>query len=112
MLADAARWPEPDCRPWVTRPALHDRRDLGCHGVARSSDAMVMGDPDEVSSRRLTYPSKLRDCPMKKSVSLLVTDLDNTLWGGVLGEDGVAGLALGEDSPGSVYKSFQRVLRS
>jgi FkbH-like protein len=41
----------------------------------------------------------------------LVLDLDNTLWGGVLGEDGIAGIALGEDYPGSVYKRFQRVLR-
>ena len=41
----------------------------------------------------------------------LVLDLDNTLWGGVLGEDGAAGIALGEDHPGSVFKGFQRVLR-
>jgi FkbH-like protein len=42
----------------------------------------------------------------------LVLDLDNTLWGGVLGEDGLAGIALGEDHPGNLYKAFQRVLRS
>ena len=41
----------------------------------------------------------------------LVLDLDNTLWGGVLGEDGLAGIALGEDHPGSAYKAFQRVVR-
>ena len=41
----------------------------------------------------------------------LVLDLDNTLWGGVLGEDGIAGIRLGEDHPGSAYKAFQRVLR-
>ncbi len=42
----------------------------------------------------------------------LVVDLDNTLWGGVLGEDGLGGIALGEDYPGNVYKNFQRRLLS
>lgn len=38
----------------------------------------------------------------------LVLDLDNTLWGGVLGEAGLGGIALGEDLPGSAFKTFQR----
>ncbi|MCA8962943.1 MAG: HAD-IIIC family phosphatase, partial [Planctomycetes bacterium] len=39
-------------------------------------------------------------------------DLDNTLWGGVLGEDGLEGIALGDDYPGSCFRAFQReVLR-
>ena len=42
----------------------------------------------------------------------LVVDLDNTLWGGVLGEEGLGGIALGEDYPGNVYKHFQRRLLS
>jgi FkbH-like protein len=40
----------------------------------------------------------------------LALDLDNTLWGGILGEDGPGGIALGEDYPGNVYKAFQRYL--
>ncbi len=40
----------------------------------------------------------------------LVLDLDNTLWGGGLGEEGLGGIALGEDYPGNVYKAFQRRL--
>lgn len=42
----------------------------------------------------------------------LVLDLDNTLWGGVLGEDGLGGIALGEDYPGNIYKDFQRKVLS
>jgi FkbH-like protein len=38
----------------------------------------------------------------------LVLDLDNTIWGGVIGDDGPAGIQLGDDYPGSVFKSFQR----
>jgi len=42
----------------------------------------------------------------------LVIDLDDTLWGGVIGEVGTGGIALGEEYPGSVYKAFQRRLLS
>jgi FkbH-like protein len=39
----------------------------------------------------------------------LVLDLDNTLWGGVLGDDGLAGIALGEGSAvGEAHLSLQR----
>lgn len=38
----------------------------------------------------------------------LVLDLDNTLWGGVIGEDGINGIALGPNYPGSAFVAFQR----
>ncbi len=38
----------------------------------------------------------------------LVVDLDNTMWGGVIGEDGLDGIALGPDSPeGEAFLSLQ-----
>lgn len=40
----------------------------------------------------------------------LVLDLDNTLWGGVLGEDGIDGIKLGGDYPGKVFSYWQRSL--
>lgn len=42
---------------------------------------------------------------------LIALDLDGTLWGGVLGEDNVAGIALGGDHPGNAFVHFQRALR-
>jgi FkbH-like protein len=39
---------------------------------------------------------------------VLVLDADNTLWGGVVGEDGFDGIALGPDYPGNVFVDFQR----
>jgi len=42
----------------------------------------------------------------------LVVDLDNTLWGGVVGEVGIEGIALGPGYPGLAYQSFQAVLLS
>ncbi len=40
----------------------------------------------------------------------VVLDLDDTLWGGVIGDDGLAGIQLGDDYPGSAFKDFQRRL--
>ena len=40
----------------------------------------------------------------------LVLDLDNTLWGGILGEDGVDGIQIGGDYPGKAYSYWQRAL--
>jgi FkbH-like protein len=40
----------------------------------------------------------------------IVLDLDNTLWGGVVGEDGSEGLQLGADAPGNAFIAFQREL--
>jgi FkbH-like protein len=40
----------------------------------------------------------------------LVLDLDNTLWGGIVGEDGPSGLQLGSDAPGNAFNAFQETL--
>lgn len=40
----------------------------------------------------------------------VVLDCDNTLWGGVIGEDGIDGIAIGEDFPGSAFRDFQKLL--
>jgi len=45
-----------------------------------------------------------------KSRKCVVVDLDNTLWGGVVGESGPHGIALGPEYPGSAFVAFQRVL--
>ena len=41
------------------------------------------------------------------SKKVLVLDLDNTLWGGVIGEDGIEGIHLSEDGIGKIYRDFQ-----
>jgi FkbH-like protein len=42
---------------------------------------------------------------------VLCTDLDNTLWGGVLGEDGPEGIATGNAFPGNCYLDYQKYLK-
>ena len=44
----------------------------------------------------------------KGSAKVLALDLDNTLWGGVFGEDGVAKLLCDDEFPGNAFKAFQR----
>ena len=45
----------------------------------------------------------------KKSV---ICDLDNTLWGGIIGDDGVEGIAIGNEQPaGMSYTEFQSYLK-
>jgi FkbH-like protein len=41
----------------------------------------------------------------------LVLDADNTLWGGVIGEDGIGGIELSSAFPGIAFQEFQRVLK-
>lgn len=40
----------------------------------------------------------------------VVVDLDNTLWGGIVGEDGIERIGLGRDYPGNCYRDFQKEL--
>ena len=47
-----------------------------------------------------------------RSKKCIVLDLDNTLWGGIIGEDGIEGIKLSNASPGIEYVDFQRGLLS
>jgi len=47
-----------------------------------------------------------------RSKKCLVLDLDNTLWGGIVGDDGVKNLILGRDHPvGEAFLDFQRYVK-
>lgn len=47
-----------------------------------------------------------------KNKKLLAVDLDNTIWGGIVGDDGVEGLELGNETPkGEIFESIQSYLR-
>ena len=41
----------------------------------------------------------------------VILDLDNTLWGGVIGDDGLGGIEIGELGKGHVYTNFQLWLK-
>jgi FkbH-like protein len=45
-----------------------------------------------------------------RTAKVLVVDLDNTLWGGVIGEDGMTGIKIGPEYPGAAYQALHRAL--
>lgn len=48
-----------------------------------------------------------------KNKKALVLDLDNTLWGGVVGDDGVAGIEMGQEtSLGQMFSEFQQYIKN
>ncbi len=48
-----------------------------------------------------------------KSKKCIVLDLDNTLWGGVIGDEGLGGIQLGAGHPnGEAFQDFQRYLKA
>jgi FkbH-like protein len=49
---------------------------------------------------------------MGRGARVLLIDLDNTLWGGVLGEDGMEGIEVGGDYPGNCFAAFQSALKA
>jgi len=61
-----------------------------------------------VASEYMRYFRALKGLAKK----CVVLDLDNTLWGGIIGEDDIEGIKLGPTSPGIEYVEFQRALLS
>jgi FkbH-like protein len=55
---------------------------------------------------------KALDAYAQKQRKVLVLDLDNTLWGGIVGEVGAQGIALSEEGSGRCYRDFQRCLKA
>lgn len=86
----------------LTQIGMNQWRDERMAWLARAPlSSMAMSAISELAARQI----RNWYVPQKKC---LVLDMDNTLWGGVLGELGVEGIQLGADYPGSVFVDFQR----
>ncbi|MEK6897631.1 MAG: HAD-IIIC family phosphatase [Nanoarchaeota archaeon] len=59
---------------------------------------------DELTSYLIPLAGKKKKC--------IVLDLDNTLWGGVIGEDGLSGIKLSSTGDGQQFYYFQKLLLS
>jgi FkbH-like protein len=57
------------------------------------------------------YNSSIRAI-FSKPKKIIALDLDNTLWGGIIGEDGIEGIKLGEQDIGKSFRDFQMLLKS
>jgi FkbH-like protein len=85
------------------------------HGKAQATDARLwltarMGWSHPVlaglAKEYLRYLLPLKGLSRK----CVVLDLDNTLWGGVIGDDGLSGIQVGAEAPGNAFLAFQREL--
>jgi len=50
-------------------------------------------------------------CLQGKTKKVLILDLDNTLWGGVLGEEGIQNVQLSEEGTGRIFVDFQKKIK-
>jgi len=87
-------------------------RKVGAHDnpKLRHLASIRLGDRvlGEVARAYARYVAPLKGLRKK----CVVVDLDNTLWGGIVGEDGPGRINLGNTSPGVEYQEFQRYLLS
>jgi FkbH-like protein len=88
------------------------------HGIARWHDGRLWYEAKQPVSLELTteYAQTVAAViagALGGSRKCLVLDLDDTLWGGVIGDAGLSGIELGEGNPrGEAFKAFQQYLRA
>ncbi|MGE4557707.1 MAG: HAD-IIIC family phosphatase [Desulfovibrionaceae bacterium] len=87
------------CRAKVGAQRFYDRRLWHRARMPYSLDGLA-----EIVIEELKYVRQL----LGKTRKCLVLDCDNTLWGGVVGEDGINGIQLGKMHPGSCFFEFQQ----
>ena len=83
-------------RAWADNRLWHHSK----HAITLDASAFV--------ARRL---ARLVSAIKGLSKKCIVLDLDNTLWGGVIGDDGVEGIQLGSTPSGEAYMEFQEYLK-
>ncbi len=98
QLLDVAFW-----RETLGRPAY----DARMYAFAK-----ILYTPQFFEKAACEIKSVLRGA-LGRSRKVVVCDLDNTLWGGVVGDDGMQNLKLGAPDPvGECFSDFQRALKS
>jgi FkbH-like protein len=93
---------------------LRSVMDSGTCGLLHDPRLWFLGRfpfSDEAARVLATHYCGLVLAATGRTARVLALDLDNTLWGGVLGEDGLTGIAIGGDYPGNAYAAFQRGLK-
>jgi FkbH-like protein len=73
-----------------------------------SSRTLFKNDLLDLYAKEIT---KIGKALLGKSKKVLVLDCDNTLWGGIIGEDGIEGITLSKNTyPGNIYYAFQETV--
>ncbi|MFF7656644.1 HAD-IIIC family phosphatase [Streptomyces sp. NPDC007983] len=92
-----------DLDPLVTAgvPATDDR--LSVYTKAHLSPALLAAYAREVAHLARGVSGRAKKC--------LVVDLDETVWGGVLGDDGAEGIEVADSYRGEAFRAFQSVVK-
>jgi len=96
-------------------------RLLDLDAVQRQVGCVASSDPRQWYLYRQPFSDAFLHCASEQLARIvlagrrsakkcLVVDCDNTLWGGIIGEDGLDGIELGSEYPGSAFSDFQRTL--
>jgi FkbH-like protein len=87
-------------------------REIGSRNAAdhRRMAAATIPYTEETFALVADRLARLVNLDRRGAKKVAVVDADNTLWGGVVGEEGAAGVDLSEQGPGMSYRSFQRYL--
>jgi len=89
---------------WFGLERWHDKLIWYSYKYAMSYEAIPLL-ADSVASIIKAIFGKTRKC--------LVLDLDNTLWGGVIGDDGINGIQIGKETPeAEAFTEFQQYVRA
>lgn len=86
--------------------------EVGYANAIRERNRYVMQHPYSAAATELlvsAYASAIR-VMLRARRKVIVVDADDTLWKGILGEDGVAGIAVDEQYPGVIHYLFQQQL--
>jgi FkbH-like protein len=90
---------------------LASKVGLDCWNDARGWHKAKLAASLEATPLYADHICRLLGAARGKARKCLVLDLDNTLWGGVIGDDGLDGIALGQNSTvGEAHVALQRFL--
>lgn len=109
---------------WLTKLLELKEKHTNLHALKIANDIRRVGY-EKVFSDKMWYIGKIPytnegtklissiieatlDLSNRTTKKALVLDLDNTLWGGVLGEKGTEGIELSDDHIGAIYKKVQK----
>ena len=90
-----------DCITQIGINSFYDNRFWYFSAAPYSLDALNV-----IAKNDFKYINTLKG----KNKKCLVLDCDNTLWGGIIGEDGIDGIKLSKHGPGGSFYDFQQEL--
>jgi len=82
-------------------PSLHKQEFMGSRPLANELASHLASEIAAFCAARKGFARKC-----------LALDFDNTLWGGIVGEEGAAGVQLAGGFPGNLYTELQKEIRS